>query len=100
MEIVDGLGAISMSAINVKMWLIRMYYNDLAEYFAGDDGRFTRMVVDGGEQFDTASPAGWAKHIANCTTAETLVYCRAELDQIYAQLGAWGLPAEMPPPQP
>lgn len=85
-----------MLTINVKMWLIRNYYHDLAEFFAGDENRFGRMVGQAGKQFDTASPLGWAKHIANCTTAETLAHYRAELEPIYAQLRAWGLPGELP----
>ena len=85
-----------MTTANVKMWLIRMYYNDLAEYFAGDEGRFTRMVVDGGRAIPTASPAGWAKHIAGCITTDVMVRHGEEIAQILAQLDKWGLPAEMP----
>jgi len=81
-------------AANVKMWLIRQYYHDLTEFFAGDEGRFTRMVGSGGKQFETASPLGWARHIANCTTTEVRRCHGNEIERIYGQLGAWGLLAE------
>jgi hypothetical protein len=76
---------------NVKMWLIRQYYTDLVEYYAGDDGRFTRMVGAGGKQFETASPKGWAAHIHNCTTAEVITHHGAEVEAIANQLRLWGL---------
>lgn len=78
------------------MWLIRNYYHDLTEFFGGDEGRFTRMVGSGGRQFETASPQGWAKHIVNCTTVEVLAHYRAEIEKIYRQLRAWGLPVPQP----
>lgn len=81
----------------VKMWLIRMYHNDLVEYFAGDEGRFNRMVVDGGKGLPTAHPHGWAQHIVNCTTAEAVEFYRGELVAIYRQLITWRLVADMPP---
>ncbi len=84
-----------MRTANVKMWLIRKYYHDLAEFFAGDEGRFTRMVGSGGKQIETASPLGWARHIVNCTTTEVLARHGDEIERIYVQLGAWGLPAEI-----
>ena len=84
----------------VLMWLIRAYFRDLQEYYAGDEGRFTRMIVDQGKSLPTAHPHGWAQHIANCTTADALAHYRAEIEHIYRQLSAWGLPAELPPPQP
>jgi len=81
---------------NVKMWLIRMYYHDLGEYFAGDEGRFNRMVVDGGKGIPTAHPHGWAQHIVNCTTAEAVEFYRCELRTVYQQLAEWRLVGEIP----
>lgn len=78
------------------MWLIRRYYHDLSEYFAGDLSRFSRMVVDGGKPLATASPAGWTQHIVNCTTQEAIEFYRHELTPIYGQLIAWGLLSELP----
>lgn len=74
---------------SVKIWLIRLYYTDLMAYYAGDEGRFTRMVVDGGRSLPSAHPAGWVGHIANCAPAAVEFY-REELEVIYAQLRAWG----------
>lgn len=74
---------------NIKIWLIRRYLRDLTEYYQGDEGRFTRMVVDGGRSLPSAHPAGWVGHIANCAPAAVEFY-REELDAIYAQLRAWG----------
>lgn len=82
---------------NVKMWLIRKYYHDLSEYFAGDENRFGRMVGREGKNFETASPSGWTKHIANCATDEAVEFYRDELVAIYRQLIAWHLVAVMPP---
>lgn len=81
---------------NNAMWLIRKYYHDLSEYFAGDEARFARMVVDGGKPLATASPAGWAQHIVNCTAAEAIEFYRHELTPVYQQLVAWGLLSELP----
>lgn len=75
---------------NICMGMVRNYYHDLSEYFAGDEGRFTRMVVDGGKQLATASPQGWAKHIQNLSI-ECVDYHAAELRSIFTQLTAWGL---------
>lgn len=96
--IADVPGAIEMPEANVKMWLIRKYYHDLSEFFAGDENRFGRMVGQGGKQFDTASPAGWARHILNCATDEVLTHHGEEVGQICNQLRGWGLPAEIPQP--
>lgn len=72
------------------MGQIRNYYHDLAEYFAADEGRFTRMVTDGGKQLPSASPQGWANHISNLSI-ECIPYHVDELAAIFAQLTAWGL---------
>ena len=69
------------------MWLIRNYMYDLSEFYAGDEGRFSRMVVDQGKGLATASPAGWAQHIVN-----SVEFYRCELETIYTQLVAWKLP--------
>ena len=74
---------------SVKIWLIRLYYTDLMAYYAGDEGRFTRMVVDGGKSLPSAHPAGWVGHIANCAP-DTIEFYKDELDAIYRQLRAWG----------
>lgn len=74
---------------NVKMWLIRLYYTDLMAYYAGDEGRFTRMVVDGGRSLPSAHPAGWVGHIVNCAP-DAIEFHRDELDAIYRQLRDWG----------
>ncbi len=75
---------------NLCMDMVRMYHRDLAEYFAGDTGRWTRMVVDGGKQLPSASPQGWANHIGNLAI-ECVDYHAAELRSIFTQLKAWGL---------
>ena len=75
---------------NICMQMVRKYYHDLAEYFAGDEGRFTRMVVDGGKQLATASPQGWANHISNLAI-ECIPYHTEELRPIIAQIKVWGL---------
>lgn len=75
---------------NLCMDMVRMYHRDLAEYFAGDTGRWTRMVVDGGKQLPSASPQGWANHIGNLAI-ECVDYHAAELRLIYADIAAWGL---------
>ena len=76
---------------NVKLWLIRKYFRDLTEFFAGDEGRFTRMVGREGRHFDTASPKGWAQHIQNCTTEAVVAIHGDEIATIDAQLRDWGL---------
>lgn len=79
-----------------SMWLIRNYMHDLTEFFVNhDEGRFSRMVVDQGKGLATASPAGWAQHIVNCTTGEAVEFYRCELEPIYDQLVAWKLPTTM-----
>lgn len=77
-------------AANICMGMVRQYHNDLAEYYAGDDGRFSRMVVDQGKSLPSASPAGWANHINNLAI-ECVDYHADELRLIFAQLAAWGL---------
>lgn len=79
----------------VIMWTIRNYMHDLTEFYAGDEGRFSRMVVDQGKGLATASPAGWAQHIINCTTGDVVDFYRCELETIYTQLVAWKLPTAM-----
>lgn len=81
---------------NNAIWLIRTYYHDLSEYFAGDEARFSRMVVENGKSLPTAHPAGWAQHIVNCTTAEAIEFYSHELRPIYGQLITWGLLSELP----
>lgn len=80
----------------IKMWTIRNYYHDLTEFYAGDEGRFTRMVVEGGKGLATAHPHGWAQHIANCTADYVVEFYRDELTGIYRQLVAWKLLTDMP----
>lgn len=80
------------SRAGIKMWAIRNYYHDLAEHFAGDEGRFSRMVEREGKSLQTAHPHGWAQHIINCTTSDVVEFYLAELDAIYAQLLQWNLP--------
>lgn len=75
---------------NLCMDMVRMYHRDLAEYFAGDTGRFSRMVVDGGKALPSASPQGWANHIGNLSI-ECIPYHAEELRPIFTQLAAWGL---------
>lgn len=75
---------------NICMQMVRQYHNDLAEYYAGDEGRFSRMVTDGGRQLPSASPAGWAQHINNLAI-ECVDYHADELRLIVTQLRAWGL---------
>lgn len=72
------------------MGMVRNYHRDLCEYFAGDEGRFTRMVVDGGKQLPSASPQGWANHISNLSI-ECVPYHADELRSIFTQIKAWGL---------
>lgn len=79
----------------VKMWSIRNYFHDLTEFYAGDEGRFSRMVEREGKGLATAYPAGWAQHIVNCTTSDVVDFYRAEVETIYAQLVAWKLPTTM-----
>lgn len=78
------------------MWLIRAYMRDLTEFFAGDDGRFSRMVEREGKSLATAHPAGWTQHIVNCTSEEAIAFHRSELAEIYTQLINWKMLAEMP----
>ena len=75
---------------NICMDMVRKYYHDLCEYFAGDVGRFTRMVVDGGKALPSASPQGWANHINNIAP-DCLEYHADEIAGIAAQLRVWGL---------
>ena len=76
---------------NICMSQIRNYYNDLKEFYTGQDaGRFNRMVVDGGKQLPSASPSGWANHI-NLLAIECADYHADELRLIFDQLKAWGL---------
>lgn len=81
--------AIRLTA-NILMGMIRKYYADLAEFYAGDFARFTRMVVDGGKQIPSASPAGWATHICNLAP-ECVDQYPEEITTIVTQLEAWGL---------
>lgn len=80
---------------NIRMWSIRNYYNDLIEFYAGDDARFNRMVVDGGKSLATAHPQGWAQHIINCST-DAVEFYRDEIAVIYGQLCNWDLEISMP----
>lgn len=75
---------------NLCMGMVRNYYHDLSEYYAGDTGRWTRMVTDGGKQLPSASPQGWANHIQNLSI-ECVDYHADELRSIFTQLTAWGL---------
>lgn len=72
------------------MQMVRKYHADLAEYYAGDSGRFSRMVVDGGKALPSASPQGWCNHISNLSI-ECVDFYHAELTAIFAQLKAWNL---------
>lgn len=80
-------------AASIYMGMVRQYHNDLAEYYAGDEGRFSRMVVEGGKSLPSASPQGWAQHINNLAI-ECADYHAADLRLIFAQLRAWGLNAD------
>lgn len=71
------------------MWTIRNYLHDLSEFYAGDTGRFSRMVVDGGKSLPTAHPGGWVQHIVNCTP-DVIEFYPSEVVAIYEQLSAWG----------
>ena len=75
---------------NICMSMVRNYFDDLTEYYAGDEGRFSRMVTDGGRQLPSASPQGWANHIS-LLSIECLDYHTAELRLIFAQLADWEL---------
>lgn len=75
---------------NICMQMVRKYHADLAEYYAGDSGRFSRMVVDGGKALPSASPQGWAQHIQNLSI-ECIPYHTEELRPIIAQIKVWGL---------
>jgi len=72
------------------MGMIRNYFHDLNEFYAGDHGRFERMVGAGGKSFETASPAGWALHIRNLQP-ECEGYHDDELSAIHAQLAEWDI---------
>lgn len=74
---------------NICMSQIRQYSNDLAEFYAGDEGRFTRMVVDQGKTIPSASPCGWCDHIVNLTK-HCIDYHLDELLAIYTRLKSWG----------
>lgn len=87
---------IRQTIANIKMWLIRNYYDNLAGYFTDDPGFFGRQVVDQGKSLPSAHPAGWTQHIVNCTTDEVVEFYRSDLVPIYTQLIAWKLVAEMP----
>lgn len=79
---------------STKMWMIRQYAHDLAEFYAGDQARFNRMVVDGGKSIPTGHPHGWAQHITNCA-AEAIEFYRDEIETIYERLRAWGHDAQL-----
>ena len=72
----------------IRMQQIRQYYADLAAYYAGDENRFGRMVVDGGKVIPSAYPGGWARHIFNLS--KQVVGHDAELAEIHQQLATWG----------
>lgn len=74
----------------INMWLVNLYYRDLCEYFAGDEGQFSRMVEREGKSLATANPAGWCKHIENLAP-RVVHYHFDELKAIYADLAKWGL---------
>lgn len=78
------------SRANCYMWLIQNYMHDLTEFYNGDEGRFSRMVVEGGKTLPTAHPAGWVQHIVNCTTDEVVEFHPAAISEIYEQLRKWG----------
>lgn len=75
---------------NICMGQIRNYFSDLVAYYDGDEGRWSRMVVDSGKSLATASPQGWATHIDNLAP-EVVDFHRDELRRIFDQLTAWGL---------
>lgn len=82
-------------ATSIKMQMIRMYMHDLTGHFTDDPGVFGRMIVDQGKSLQTASPAGWAQHIVNCTTVEAVEFYLSELEAVYERLVAWKLPTAM-----
>jgi hypothetical protein len=47
---------------SAKVWLARIYVQDLEEFATGDVNRFSRMVD--GKGVAIASPAMWLEHIA------------------------------------
>ena len=47
---------------SAKVWLARIYVQDLEEFATGDVNRFSRMVD--GKGVAIASPARWLEHIA------------------------------------
>ena len=72
--------------------MARMYLRDLAEYHAGDVGRFERMVDGRGSKYPSASPDGWAAKVVSFASGLP----ESERTGIYEQLTAWGytVPAE------
>lgn len=84
------------SRANVAMWLIRSYFRELTGFYTDDPGVFSRKIVDGGKQLQTAHPAGWVQHIVNVTSAEALEFHWDELQAIYAQLRGWGHNVTLP----
>jgi len=72
------------------MSMVRNYFRDLNEFYAGDTGRFERMVGAGGKSFETTSPAGWARHI-DLLALECIDFHADELRRIFDQLTVWGL---------
>lgn len=77
---------------SICMWLARGYMNDLAAFFAGDENRFGRMVVDGGKGLRTANPVDWAR-MASSNMDEPLVATlySDEVAQYRTQLVEWKL---------
>jgi len=75
------------------MSLVRIYYRDLTEFYQGDEGRWSRMVIDGGKSIPTASVQGWATHISQLAP-DCVEFHADELRRIFDQLSAWGLTAD------
>jgi hypothetical protein len=77
---------------SIKIQLARRYLNDLREYFDGDEGRFSRMVVNAGQSPPTAHPQGWAQHCVNMLAYKHVpTYFAEEAQAIREQLIAWKL---------
>lgn len=74
---------------NIRLWSIRNYLHDLAQFYAGDEGRFTRMVVDGGKSLPSAYPGGWVQHITNLLPT-VIEFYPGEVSGVVEQLQAWG----------